>query len=174
MRPYNKDAPVIFLDIDGVLATERQFFMSRAKYHGRNPEAAELGVPYPFDPGCVAKLNDIVGRTGAAIVLSSDWRLHWSLADMARIFRMNGVEAVPADATAELPMADLEMARAAEVGEYALRNGLSRFVVIDDLDLGEFMARTGDRDKFFMTRSSEGLKQVGLADKIVGRALAPV
>jgi len=164
--------PTIFLDIDGVLATDKQFFMSRARYHGKSPVAAELGVPYPFDPGCVDKLNQILRDTGARIVLSSDWRLHWSLSDMALIFRMNGVESVPYDATTNLPMANLEMARAAEIGDYVSENGLTDFVVIDDLNVGKFMARTGEQDKFFMTRSSEGLKQVGLAGKIARRILA--
>jgi hypothetical protein len=172
MRPDSHIIPVIFLDIDGVLATDRQFFMSRARYHGRNPAAAELGAPYPFDPGCVDKLNEIVRSTGARIVLSSDWRLHWSLSDMGRIFRMNGLESVPYDATSELAMANLEMARAAEIGDYVQQNGLTDFVVIDDLNVGKFMAHTGEQDKFFMTRSSEGLKQVGLAGKIVRRILA--
>jgi hypothetical protein len=164
--------PTIFLDIDGVIATDKQFYMSRVRYHARNLVAAELGVPYPFDPGCVDKLNGIVRRTGARIVLSSDWRLHWSLQDMALIFRMNGVEVVPEDVTTDINMANLEMTRAAEIGDYVTENKLTDFVVIDDLNVGKFMAHTGEQDKFFMTRSSEGLKQVDLADKIVRRILA--
>jgi len=162
-------APVIFLDIDGVLATDKQFFMKKVNYHSRNPEAAELGAPYPFDPGCVEKLNRILRETGARIVLSSDWRLHWGLEDMRRIFTMNGVEQGPDDVTDDLQMAEITMSRAAEIGTYIEGKGVDHYVVVDDLNVGHYMARTGDEDKFFMTRSSEGLKQLGVADKIIQR-----
>jgi hypothetical protein len=84
---------------------------------------------------------------------------------------MNGVEVVPEDVTSDINMANLEMARAAEIGDYVTENKLTDFVVIDDLNVGKFMAHTGEQDKFFMTRSSEGLKQVDLADKIVRKIL---
>jgi hypothetical protein len=164
-----KEAPVIFLDIDGVLATDKQFFMNRQKYQRKNPEAAELGAPYPFDPGCVERLNTILEQTGARIVISSDWRLHWGIADLCRIFRMNGVSRCPDDVTENLPMMNLERARAGEIGVYVNDHALTSYVVIDDLNVGMYMSTTGDDDKFFMTRSSEGLKQVGLASKIIDR-----
>lgn len=163
-----RDTPVIFLDIDGVLACDRQFFTNRRRLHSRNPEAADLGVPYLFDPGCVARLNQLVERTGAAIVLTSDWRLRWDLAGMARVFALNGVSRAPADATGEEYLPGLEECRAAEIYGYVDEHALARWVAIDDLDLAPFM-RHGDGDRFFRTRNSEGLKQLSLAGKVEAR-----
>lgn len=165
--------PTIFLDIDGVLATERQFFANAAKYRAKNPLAAELGLPYPFDPGCVSRLNWLLAETGARVVLTSDWRLHWGLDDMRRIFRMNGVDRGPDDATENHPMFNITMARAGEIGDYVEGAGLARYAVIDDLNVGRYMAATGDQDRFFLARPSEGLKQVGLVQKIIDRLARP-
>ena len=62
-------APVIFLDIDGVLNSQRSC-------------AALGGFPYPlspqnwhlFDPVAVGLLRRVVQKTGAVCVLSSSWR----------------------------------------------------------------------------------------------------
>lgn len=53
---------VIFLDIDGVLCNLEQW-----KTHLPDNE-------HPFDPICVERLNRIIEKTGAEIVISSSWR----------------------------------------------------------------------------------------------------
>ncbi len=58
--PLEAVVKVVFLDIDGVLNTERL----RDRYS-----------PSEIDPGRVALLDDVCDRTGAAMVISSDWRL---------------------------------------------------------------------------------------------------
>lgn len=55
---------VIFLDIDGVLVTMESF--TRYRRSGSNAQA---------HPDCVEQLNRILAHTGAAIVLSSTWRM---------------------------------------------------------------------------------------------------
>lgn len=58
----------IFLDIDGVLNHE-QWYDSQHN----NPDAK----PFPlscFDPQCVARVNEILEKTGAQLVISSSWR----------------------------------------------------------------------------------------------------
>ncbi len=51
---------VLFLDIDGVLNTER----SRDRFG-----------PSEIDPGRVALVDGVCARTGVVLVISSDWRL---------------------------------------------------------------------------------------------------
>lgn len=60
---------IIFLDIDGVLNTERHH-----EYCHKNnlPNSDEYG--YLFDPNSVSNLTTIVEETGANIVISSSWK----------------------------------------------------------------------------------------------------
>ena len=162
---------VIFLDIDGVVALDKQFYMNRAKFHKKHPAMTELGVPYPWDVDACNVLNEILDATGAVIVLSSDWRLHWNLDDLKGIFTWNGVKKSPIAVTDNnyRSFTDLERERAGEIGSYVEAMGLTNYVVIDDLNIGKFMTYTNDQDKFFMTKSSMGLKQTGLKDKIINK-----
>jgi histidinol phosphatase-like enzyme len=72
----------VFLDLDGVLATNKQYMMNQKKFQDKNPIAKKLRIPYPFDPKCVKIFNEILDATEADIVLSSDWKLHFSLEDI--------------------------------------------------------------------------------------------
>jgi hypothetical protein len=107
--------------------------------------------------------------TGADIVLSSDWREHFSLEDLDKIFKFNGVNKSPIDITiSELAsFGNLTMNRAYQIGEYATRNNITNYVVIDDLNVGKYMSITNEEDKFFSTDNFEGIKKVGLKDKII-------
>jgi hypothetical protein len=158
------DKSIIFLDIDGVLATNLQFFMNRAKFWRKNPEMEELNVPYPWDKGAV-------DETGAEIVLSSDWRLYFSLSNLETIFKFNGVKKHPIAVTGEVFNAsgNQEMARAAEIGEYIKEHNVTNYVVIDDLNIGKYMAHTGDDDKYFATTNRDGIKKTNLKTKIVNK-----
>ena len=58
--------PIIFLDFDGVLNTER--YLARLAIDGK-PDKDAWG-PW-FDPRAVTNLRTIIDATGAAIVISS-------------------------------------------------------------------------------------------------------
>ena len=69
-------APVIFLDVDGVLMTGRAWAMpenagacERARL---DPKAAAMTAR--FDPAAMGLLNELVRDTGARLVISSSWR----------------------------------------------------------------------------------------------------
>jgi hypothetical protein len=67
---------LIFLDIDGVLNSERHAI----KMHG---EGLRGGQTYAqFDPECVKALNRICDETGAVCILSSTWRINWTIPGM--------------------------------------------------------------------------------------------
>jgi len=160
---------IIFLDIDGVLATNKQYMMNRKKFQDKNDIAKELRIRYPFDPKCVKVFNEILDITGADIVLSSDWRVHFSLEDLDKIFKFNGVNKSPIDITTSeiASFGNLTMNRAFQIGEYATRNNITNYVVIDDLNVVKYMSITNEEDKFFLTENFEGIKKVGLKDKII-------
>jgi hypothetical protein len=61
---------VVFLDIDGVL-NYTQWYVS-----DRNPGNLD-GKEGDIDPLCADRINLICEKTGAKIVLSSDWRINW-------------------------------------------------------------------------------------------------
>jgi hypothetical protein len=161
----------IFLDIDGVLATNTQFSMNRAKFWRRNPNMEELNVPYPWDKGAVDVFNEILEATGAEIILSSDWKLYFSLNNLNEIFQFNGVNKSPIGVTSNLFIAsgNLEMTRAGEIKEYITEHNIENYVVIDDLNVGKYMKLTCDDDKFFITTNRDGIKQSGLKEKIINK-----
>ena len=155
---------IIFLDIDGVLATDREFMMNRNKFTQKNPWAKELRVPYGWNKDCVNIFNEILEATGAEIVLSSDWRMHWELEDLSKIFIGNEVIKSPVSVTHQYKRkmsSELEDDRSYQIKEWIEKNKPDTWVAIDDLKL------TSLGDNFVLTKSSEGLKQTGLKEKII-------
>ena len=159
----------IFLDIDGVLATHKQYMMNRKKFWDKNDIAKDLRIPYPFDPKCVKIFNEILDATGADIVLSSDWKEHFSLKDLDLIFKFNGVNKSPIDITTSeiASFGNQTMNRAYQIGKYITDNDITNYVVIDDLNVGKYMVITGDEDKFVLTDDFEGLKQLSIKNKVI-------
>jgi len=155
---------IIFLDIDGVLATHKEFMVNRTKFRTKYPEAKALNIPYPFNSGCVKIFNEIVQETDAKIVLSSDWRLHWSLDELDEIFKFNKVIKSPEAVTGfskRKMSSDLEDDRTWQIQNYIEEQNITEWVAVDDLNLSEL----GNR--FVITRDNEGIKQTGLKNKII-------
>lgn len=63
------DYPIIFLDFDDVLNTEKYYCELKSKGLPSNDKYGQL-----FDPEAVANLRKIIDATGARIVVSSSWR----------------------------------------------------------------------------------------------------
>jgi hypothetical protein len=91
------------------------------------------------------------------------------LEDIDKIFKFNGVNKSPIDTTVneDASMSNQTMNRAFQIGEYVTRNNITNYVVIDDLNVGKYMSITNEEDKFFSTDNFEGIKKVGLKDKII-------
>ena len=154
----------IFLDIDGVLATDEEFMTNRTEFRTKNPEAKELGIPYPFNSDCVKIFNEILEQTDAKIILSSDWRLHWNLEELDKIFKYNGVIKSP-EATTSFSKwkmsSSLQLDRIKQIEQYVHYSEITHWVAIDDLNLSDL----GDR--FVRTTDNEGLKELGIKNKIL-------
>ena len=154
------------MDIDGVLATVRQFYMK--KKH-------EIYNCYSFDPKCVIVFNKILEATKPTIILSSDWKLHYPIESMNNIFEYNKVAGKVFDVTDDLwdgakfrSVDQLEEVRATEILKYVKDWNITQWVAIDDLNLSPFLPEKN----FVQTpRISEGIKQSGIKEKILKRLL---
>lgn len=150
---------LIFIDIDGVLATAPCWNMSQDNKWNA----------YPFDKKAVKVLNKILEETGAEMVLSSDWKYHYSLNEIKEIFiEFNGVIKAPFDMTAKLPTpngSDLEGGRVGEINLWLKENkeklGVTHWVAVDDLKMFSL-------DNFVhCPKEMEGIKQTGIKEKII-------
>ena len=153
--------PFIFLDIDGVLATSHQFYTNRKKW-------PDYGC-YRFDDKCVKVFNEILKKTDPIIVLSSDWKLNYTIEAMNNIFKVNNIEGVVSDITPSLwgtrylSYSELDECRAQEILLYVSRHDVVNYVAIDDLNLKPWIP-----DNFVHTpRANEGIKQSSVKDKII-------
>jgi hypothetical protein len=155
----NSDNPTLFLDLDDVMVTSNQYF---GKYHKKYNG-------HPFDSKCVRVLNEIIEKTNPIIIISSDWKIHFTISQLNEIFLLNGVNS-SIDAVTDSSwgvmfksMQQLEECRAYEINKYAEEHQLTRWVAVDDLNL-----RIWIPDNFVRcTHSSEGIKQSGVKDKIL-------
>ena len=161
----SKNSPIIFLDLDGVLSTVNEFFITRKEYWNNYPDAEKLGIRYPFNSECVKIFNEILLETGAEIVLSSDWRYHRNLEELDLVFKFNGVIKSPKDLTDIDPisMGNLTKNRAHEIKKYILDHHLKDYIIIDDLPV-DYYFRT---DRFVKTDDFEGIKELGIKEKIL-------
>ncbi len=75
----------LFLDIDGVLCTNWSHDSPNKKIGWYDDKT------YPFDPKCVEILNWILTTWKSEIILSSDWRLYYTLDELKNIFSFNKV-----------------------------------------------------------------------------------
>ena len=130
---------ILFLDIDGVLNTERWHD------HCVNEGIAPVdGFGYAFDPAAVLSLKRIVEHTGADIVISSSWKV-WGLDAMQRMWARRHLPGKVIDITPNtdsdemLLSIDLDIGipavKGSEIKEWLSINGNQdmRYVIIDDL-----------------------------------------
>jgi hypothetical protein len=113
---------IIFLDIDGVMRTyESDCYWSQ-----------KLGEPIPdmykrhFSPDALENLNYITLLTGSKIVITSTWRLFYTLTELKSLFRERGFRG---DIIGVTGVCDT---RGEEIVEWLNEHRIDNFVVIDD------------------------------------------
>lgn len=80
----NSPIKVLFLDIDGVLATWWS-------YKNQRPGSRNGRRRIPFYQDCVKNLNRIIEETGCKIVMSSTWRVGQLLEHLQALLKSEGV-----------------------------------------------------------------------------------
>ncbi len=85
---------LIFLDIDGVF---------NSKIWMDSPQFTKIDYPYNlFDPSTVSLFNEIIEQTGAKVIITSTWRLKYSLDSLKSIFKHVGINCEILDYTPDL------------------------------------------------------------------------
>jgi len=167
-----------------------------AKHRSANPESSKLLSESPvdvrfdnFDKKSIEILNEILEETGAEIVVSSDWRFHATLEELGGYYLFQGISKKPIGFTKKLgqfqepenfPWSrqwNLEQSRSLEILQYLKDHPeVTEWVAVDDLNMGipQTHESWGDMEmdwgltNFVLTpKSSEGIKQTGLKDKII-------
>lgn len=130
---------ILFLDIDGVLNTERQH------WHCQMNSIAPIDrFGYAFDPKAVANLTNILTETGADIVISSSWK-SIGLANLVDMWEFRGLPGKIIGITpntvsdefllnANLDEIELLPIRGMEIKEWLTDHGkqVSHYAIIDD------------------------------------------
>ena len=187
----------IFLDHDGVICLSTNWggrTKKWSKYRSENPESSSDKKDAPvfvrfddFDEKAVRILNQILEKTGAEIVVSSDWKRWANVEEMGEYYESKGIIRKPISLTPDLgdctwenedrenwvwsPRWDLEMSRVVEIRQYLHDHPeITHWVAIDDLHLGktdESWKNWGLTNFVLTTRSNEGIKQSGIKEKVL-------
>lgn len=182
---------VIFLDNDGVICLHNNWGgrgKKWSKYRSANPEAssnlkdAPVDVRFDnFDTKAIKVLNEILNETGAEIVVSSDWKLHASLDELGDYYEAQGIIKRPIAITPNLDDFDrsanelfmwkrwLEKKRILEIQQYLeMHPEIEKWVAVDDLNMSPEANGGYGLEHFILTpRSTEGIKQQGIKEKII-------
>jgi hypothetical protein len=183
---------VIMLDHDGVICLSNNWgsrYKKQIKVRTKLTQSVkELPVDARFDnfdKKAIKVLNEILEQTGAEIVVSSDWRIWCSVEEMGDYYESQGIIKRPIDFTGNVIDQskvtwhrnwDSEGTRSLEIQAWLEQHPeVTHWVAIDDLDMSkkgisysmEFEHEWG-LDNFVLTsRVNEGIKQVGVKDKII-------
>lgn len=153
---------VLFLDHDGVICLSTEW---GSRY--KNKEGLD-SVFDRFNQKAINVLNDIIDLTDCEIVVSSDWRFHGSLSQMRQLYKDRGIKKSPIGFTDYIKSTaqDLEHSRAQEILKWIDIHdpkSVMNFCAVDDLDMSTWLT-----ENFVYTpRSSEGIKQSGVKEKII-------
>lgn len=167
-----------------------------AKYRSANPETVKVMNVAPvhvrfdnFDQKAIKILNEILEETGAEIVVSSDWRFHANLEELGEYYTSQGISKKPIGVTKKLGECDVpenfiwsrqwdsEQTRSLEILQY-LRDypEVTEWVAVDDLNMGipqtheswgEMEMDWGLTNFVLTPKSTEGIKQSGIKEKII-------
>ena len=118
------------MDFDGVLDTA---FYDSYLEQSNMPSCDDCGRPI-FDQVCIGYLKQIVERTSAQIVVSSDWKYYDSLEDLRKMWESRQMSGNLFDVTP-----NLKISRSAEIcGWINGKANISNYVIIDDLGFENF------------------------------------
>ena len=187
---------VIFLDHDGVICLSTEWGSRHKKQRklGRKLTQSVMSLPTDarfdnFNKKAIETLNEILEETNAEIVVSSDWKRWATVEEMGEYYESQGLKKKPIAFTKNLGECDvpqnfiwsrqwdLEQSRSLEILQY-LRDNLevTEWVAIDDLNKGipqtheswgEMEMDWGLTNFVLTPKSTEGIKQSGIKEKVI-------
>lgn len=137
---------LLFLDFDGVLNSRAYFASEAYRAATRGLTDAEVMLNHHvlhLDPSRLALLNRLVDESGARVVISSSWRLRYSLDEVNALLAARGATFRACDMTPRVTEHDpARPRRAREILAYldALPVPPEAAVILDDDDLQGFVA----------------------------------
>lgn len=147
----------IYLDIDGVLCLGSEI----------HPKLTQWGYVHRFNPKAVRMFNEVLEKTGADIIISSDWKSHYTLEDFKGIFEWQKVIKYPIDITPSVPFKTIQLLeeyRATEILQHVDIHKPKIWAAIDDLNLSFWI----NPAHFVHTpRFMEGIKQTGKKEELI-------
>jgi HAD domain in Swiss Army Knife RNA repair proteins len=149
----------LYTDIDYVLSLASEINYKQTKW----------GLIHRFNPKAVSVYNEILTKTGAKIIVSSDWRNSHSLEELGYIFtEWAGIIKRPFGVTTtyKTNMQRLDEFRAKEILEHVAEFKPDAWIAIDDLYLTPWIP---DEHFVFITRIYEGIKQSGKKEQIINK-----
>lgn len=187
---------IIFLDNDGVICLSNNWgsrFKKEADFRSKNHVENRKELPVycrfdNFDKKAIKVLNQIIEKTNANIVVSSDWRYHATLDELGEYYISQGIIRKPIGITKRFMECEiqegfefskgyeLEQERSIEIKQFLLDNPeITHWVSVDDLNMGKKSAfnisginREWGLENFVHTpKSNEGIKQSGIKEKII-------
>jgi hypothetical protein len=188
---------LIFLDNDGVICLSNNWggrYKKQKEWGGRKLSMTQREIPLEyrfddFDKKAIKVLNNILKKTDAEIVVSSDWRTFATLEELGTYYTDQGIIKKPIGFTKLLGQCeqpdgfpwsrfeDREQSRSLEILQYLKDHPeVTQWVAVDDLHMGIHVENSSygafDRDwglsNFVWTpRDFEGIKQTGIKEKII-------
>jgi hypothetical protein len=131
---------IIFLDFDGVINSDEYMESDSFKEETKDyPESQVwlIEMHFHLDPKAIALINQLIKRTGAKVVASTTWRLHYSLEEMNKFLARRGAQFSIIDVTPRLDAGlSIPIYRGDEINAFLYHTPLSvdRFVILDDRD----------------------------------------
>ena len=128
---------IIFIDIDGPLAWAT-WGDGKVTINHYNKT---FHIPYPWVQEDCDALKKICDETNAELVVSSDWKKHFTFFQLKNIFLHYGIDAKLVDITThqtlwkKMSRPSIDWERAAEIVKWVKDNKISNWIAIDDLNL---------------------------------------
>lgn len=119
----------IYLDFDGVLNSVSSMI---AYHHLRGPSSTIYSEADRLDSVAIGLLKYLVDETDAKIVVSSTWRMNYTLQEFVDIFASYGWKDAPV--IGKTGRGGIDTVRGDEIEDHlnTVRDGLSGYVIIDD------------------------------------------
>jgi hypothetical protein len=150
----------LYTDIDFVLSLGSEI----------NAKQTKWGLIHRFNPGTVKVLNKILEVTNADMIISSDWKDHFTLQQLQEIFiEWAKIIKAPIDVTISLPNKSAlfnDYNRAKEILSHVELHKPDKWVAIDDLYLATWL---GEEHFVYLSRFMEGIKQCGKSQEICNK-----
>jgi hypothetical protein len=130
---------IIFIDVDGPLAWAT-WEDGKVTIKGGG---GDFQIPYPWVKEDCQSLQEICDATNAELVVSSDWKKHFTIIQLRHIFQHYGIYAPIIDITThqnlwnKLSRSSIEWERAAEITKWVKDNKISNWISIDDMQLNK-------------------------------------